>query len=80
MLDKGRHGHLIGFKFLCVGRFSRKQRASSIWFRENRIPLNTLSAIIDYGYFTIPLRNSAATVKVWLYRDSFYPKFFFKLI
>jgi len=60
----GRFGYLIGFKLHCLGRFSRKERASSIWFRQVKVPLNTLSAVIDFGYFTVPLRNSSATVKL----------------
>lgn len=79
-LRNNRFGYLIGFKLHCLGRFSRKQRASSVWFRETKVPLNTLSAIIDYGFFTVPIRNSAATVKIWLYRDVNYTRFFFKLI
>lgn len=79
-LENGRFGYLIGFKLHCLGRFSRKQRASSVWFRETKVPLNTLSATIDYGFFTVPIRNSAATVKVWLYRDNNYTRFYFKLI
>jgi len=60
----GRYGNLIGFKFHCLGRFSRKERASSIWFRQVKVPLNTLNAFIDYAFFTVPLRNSSATVKI----------------
>jgi len=60
----GRFGYLIGFKLHCLGRFSRKERASSVWFRQVKVPLNTLSAIIDFGFFTVPLRNSSATIKL----------------
>jgi hypothetical protein len=70
---------LLGFKFQCSGRFSRKQRASAIWFRETKIPLNTLSAIIDYGFYSIPLRNSAAGVKIWLYKTHWANDFYFRL-
>lgn len=79
-LSPARFGSLIGFKLQCLGRFSRKQRASSVWFRELRIPLNTLKATIDFGFFTVPIRNSVATVKIWLYRDVNYTRFYFKLL
>lgn len=78
-LESRRSSYLIGFKMQCSGRFSRKQRASSLWFSENKIPLNTLNAIIDYNFFTIPLRNSAASVKVWLYRTKNFNKYYFRL-
>jgi Ribosomal protein S3, C-terminal domain len=73
---------LLGFKLKFSGRFSRKQRASSIVYRVGRVPLNKLSAEIDYGFYSIPLKNSEISVKVWLYRSwSLYEidpqKFFF---
>lgn len=55
-----------GFKIQCVGRFSRRQRASSYWFSLGKVPLNTLSSIIDYGFYSMPIRNSAISVKVWI--------------
>jgi ribosomal protein S3 len=55
---------LLGFKFHFVGRFSRKQRAASIWFKEGFMPLNTLKCDIDYGCYNLPLKNSAINVKV----------------
>lgn len=60
----------MGFKMSFKGRFSRKQRASSIWFHQGFVPLNTIKAIIDYAFFTIPLKNSAISVKLWLYKNT----------
>ena len=54
------------------GRFSRKQKASSIWFTHGRVPLNTLNIHIDYSFFTIPLKNSAVSIKIWLYKNPMY--------
>ena len=55
-----------GFKIQCLGRFSRRQRASSYWFSLGKVPLNTFSNLIDYGFYTLPIRNSAISVKVWI--------------
>jgi ribosomal protein S3 len=55
---------LSGFKIQFVGRFSRKQRASSIFVQHGCMPLNTLCANINFGSDTIALRNSAITVKI----------------
>ena len=52
-----------------VCRFRRKQRAASYWFSKGKVPLNTINSLIDYAYYTIPLKNSAITVKVWLYKS-----------
>lgn len=62
--------NLKGYKMYLSGRFRRKQRAAYYWFSKGKVPLNTLSAFIDYAYYTIPLKNSAITVKVWLYKSS----------
>lgn len=79
-LDKSKSFRkLLGFKFHCSGRFSRKQRASSIWFRESKIPLNTINANIEYGFFTVPIRNSAVSIKIWLYRQKNLKSFNLKL-
>jgi hypothetical protein len=66
---------LLGFKFHCLGRFSRKERASSEWFIQGKVPLNTLKAHIDYGFWTVPLKNSSISIKVWLYKAKGFPTF-----
>ena len=68
-----------GFKVHCCGRFSRRQRASSYWFSKGKVPLNTISSNIDYGFFTIPIRNSAISVKVWLNKERLNSDVFFKI-
>ena len=70
---------LLGFKIHFRGRFSRKQRASSIWFNEGLMPLNTLSASIDYSFNSVPLHNSLASVKVWLYKTKSFQKWYIRL-
>lgn len=60
---------LMGYKMAFKGRFSRKQRSRSIWLSHGRVPLNTISNKIDYAFFTIPLRNSAVSIKIWLYKN-----------
>jgi ribosomal protein S3 len=52
------------------GRFTRKQRASSVWFHQGLVPLNTFKGYIDYSFFTIPLKNSAISIKLWLYKNT----------
>jgi len=56
----------LGFKLQFKGRFSRKQRAANLWFQEGRVPLSTLSSKIEFAFYTVPLVNSAMTVRVWL--------------
>jgi len=61
--------YILGYKMSFKGRFTRKQRASSIWFHQGFVPLNTIKGSIDYSFFTIPLKNSAISIKLWLYKD-----------
>lgn len=69
-----------GFKILFVGRFKRKQRASKYWISRGTVPLNTIKACIEYGYYTIPLINSAITVKVWIHRSKEKSNMYFQKI
>lgn len=71
---------LRGFRIRLHGRFSRKQIASAFHFQEGPMPLSTVGASIDYGFATIPLRNSAIGVKVWFYRQGTPPGSVFDLV
>jgi ribosomal protein S3 len=62
--------NLIGYKMYLSGRFKRKQRAAYYWFSKGKIPLNTIKAYINYAYYTIVLKNSVITVKIWLYKST----------
>ena len=61
---------ILGFKMSFKGRFTRKQRASSIWFHQGFVPLNTIKGNIDFAFFTVPLKNSAISIKLWLYKNT----------
>jgi hypothetical protein len=64
-----RGNNLIGYKMKLAGRFSRKQRAGHLWFSKGRAPLNTLTALIDYAYYSIPIMNSVISVRIWLFKS-----------
>lgn len=66
---------LQGFRIRLHGRFTRKQIASSYHFQEGSLPLSSLEASMDYGFMTVPLRNSAIGIKVWLYRTGSLPSY-----
>jgi hypothetical protein len=70
---------LVGFKLAFKGRFSRKQRASDIWYMRGKVPLNTLSIKLDYFFFTIPIKNSAISIKIILYKNLYIEKFKYSL-
>lgn len=58
---------IFGYKILCMGRFSRKDRASYIW-RSFKIPLNTKFSAIDFSWRNIILKYSICIIKVWICR------------
>lgn len=55
---------LNGFRIRLHGRFTRKQIAASYHFQEGALPLSSLDSTMDYGFATVPLRNSAIGIKV----------------
>lgn len=62
--------NLLGYKMYFKGRFTRKQRAGHLWFSKGKTPLNTIKAFIDFAFFSLSLKNSTITVKVWLYKSN----------
>lgn len=54
-----------GFRIKVGGRISRKQRASSFLSCFGTVPLNTFSCHMEYAFYTLPLRNSSVTIKMW---------------
>jgi len=72
---------LYGYKFHFSGRFTRKQRAASWWYIKGAIPASSMNYDVDYGYFTITLRYSACTLKIWLYKNKrISPKYGLKMV
>jgi len=55
---------IVGFKFQFKGRFSRKQRAAKSTFTVGNTSLTKLNSKVEYGFYTIPLRNSAVSIKI----------------
>ncbi|MCS7201522.1 MAG: 30S ribosomal protein S3 [Dictyoglomus sp.] len=56
-----------GIKVMCSGRLNGAEIARSEWFREGRIPLQTLRADIDYGFAEAKTISGVIGVKVWIY-------------
>lgn len=58
----------MGIKVSCGGRLNGAEIARSEWYKEGRIPLQTLRADIDYGYEVARTTAGAIGVKVWVYK------------
>ena len=60
----------IGIKIRCAGRLGGAEISRSEVFREGKIPLHTLRAPIDYGFFEARTMYGQIGVKVWLWRPT----------
>jgi small subunit ribosomal protein S3 len=56
-----------GIKVACSGRLAGAEIARREWYREGRVPLQTLRADIDYGFAQAYTIYGVIGVKVWVY-------------
>jgi len=57
-----------GVKVSCKGRLGGAELARAEWYREGRLPLQTLRADIDYGFAVAKTKYGTIGVKVWIYK------------
>lgn len=57
-----------GIKVTCSGRLAGAEIARTEWYREGRVPLQTLRANIDYGFAEAHTTYGVVGVKVWIYK------------
>lgn len=57
-----------GIKISCAGRLGGAEMARTEWYREGRVPLQTLRADIDYGFYVARTTFGVIGVKVWIYK------------
>jgi small subunit ribosomal protein S3 len=57
-----------GIKIGCAGRLAGAEIARSEWYRDGRVPLQTLRADIDYGYAEASTTYGIIGVKVWIFK------------
>jgi small subunit ribosomal protein S3 len=57
-----------GIKVQCSGRLGGAEMSRSEFYREGRVPLHTLRADIDYGFYEARTPFGRIGVKVWIYK------------
>jgi small subunit ribosomal protein S3 len=57
-----------GIKIMSSGRLNGIEIARTEWYREGRVPLQTLRADIDYGFSEAKTTYGVIGVRVWVYR------------
>ena len=65
-----------GIRVQCSGRLGGAEMSRSEFYREGRVPLHTLRANIDFGFFEAKTTFGQIGVKVWIYRGDMTEKEF----
>lgn len=58
----------LGIRVQCSGRLGGAEMSRSEFYREGRVPLHTLRALIDYGFHEAHTTFGRIGVKVWIYK------------
>jgi small subunit ribosomal protein S3 len=62
-----------GIRVQCSGRLQGAEMSRSEFYREGRVPLHTLRANIDYGFYEARTTFGRIGVKVWIYKGDAVP-------
>ncbi len=62
-----------GIRIQCSGRLGGAEMSRREWYREGRVPLHTLRAMIDYGFATAYTTMGSCGIKVWVYYGEVLP-------
>ena len=57
-----------GIRIQCSGRLNGAEMSRTEFYREGRVPLHTLRANIDYGFYEAKTTFGRIGVKVWIYK------------
>jgi len=64
----------LGIKVMVGGRLGGAEIARSEWYREGRVPLQTLNADVDYSVEVAKTIAGTCGVKVWIYKGDIEPR------
>lgn len=62
-------GGCKGIKIACAGRLGGADMSRREWYRDGRVPLQTLNVNLDYGQVHAKTMSGVIGVKVWIYAD-----------
>lgn len=62
-----------GIRITCSGRLGGAEIARTEWYREGRVPLHTLRALIDYGFAEAHTTMGQIGIKTWIYKGEMIP-------
>ena len=73
-MDKAMASGALGIKVMVSGRLGGAEIARSEWYRRGRVPLQTFSADIDYGFAEANTIMGKIGVKVWIFKKLHFAK------
>ncbi len=62
-----------GIRVQCSGRLGGAEMCRREWYREGRVPLHTLRAKVDYGFYTAATQMGSIGIQVWVYHGDVMP-------
>ena len=72
-MQKAMKGGALGIKTAVSGRLGGADMARTEFYKEGNIPLQTLRADIDYGFYEADTTYGKIGVKVWIYKGEVLP-------
>jgi len=66
-------GGALGIRIQCSGRLGGAEMSRSEFYREGRVPLHTLRADIDYGFYEARTTFGRIGVKCWINKGEIMP-------
>ncbi len=68
------HKEVKGAKIIVSGRLDGAEISRSEWLMEGKLPLSTLRADIDYGFYEAHCTYGKIGIKVWIYKGEKMPE------
>ena len=72
-MQKAMRAGALGIKTSCSGRLGGADMARTEFYKEGTIPLQTIRADIDYGFYEADTTYGKVGVKVWIYKGEVLP-------
>lgn len=66
-IQRAQKAGALGVKISCAGRLAGADIARTEWVTEGKVPLHTLRADIDYGFYEADTTYGKIGIKVWIY-------------
>ncbi|HOJ86209.1 MAG TPA: 30S ribosomal protein S3 [Elusimicrobiales bacterium] len=73
-MEKTMASGALGIKVMVSGRLGGAKIARREWYRKGRVPLQTFSADVDYGFAEANTVMGKIGVKVWIFKKLFFAK------